>query len=934
MRRLIAAATLALSAFAAHAAELKPVELTSGTTTSLPMFGVTAAWSIVPSIADASVDEGSVTIHGRSAGQTKVIAVTLAGQQTIDVTVKPRVSREAAVAARANEGGSVATRYSTGARQLQNELALRSGSGGRTSTLQVQTVTNTGDQRTSDRIATPSVTYTTAKNGRALTLFDQAQSLSPLTLDNVTLRGVHVETRDWEIHGGVTALATFQSFLLPTERQLVVSGARHLRSAAGTFTPSLVVLPRHDDVESKSVASLLYETPASLHGLDIAAELAWSDNLGGSLRAHRKSESSELDASFVHRPRAFGVAGPASQHGTFGDAAWHSALGPLTSDVRASVSRFDELHNQQRIDTASADLHVRLREEISASFGSSWSVIDTGALDVRSIVLHAGISYDSARAGATVIARYSRNSDDDRGGFGGRVSGRLTAGHFFASAYVDVQQQAPTLSLIYRDVPELEQALEELGIEATTPADIARALRENATLQQLGFIENVTVDLAPMRSQAGVELAWFGRSDMRRQLRVRIVRNRTEGVTADTQTTGASLTWSQRVNDRTDIFATLSRWETTRTGSRARILPSFDLGIRHDFNGVSGLFDRGGTISGIVFADEELLGEPTDAKGVAGAEVELDGRERQKTGADGRYAFRHVASGSHRVVVRTPELKDAYFTTPASADAARGEAVNFGVATSPAHVFGSVRCGANGVGGVRLVLRRAARELTASTLSDGTFAFVATPGEWEIELKIESLPPGFLMDGAAVQTIMLDRKAPREVAFPLRANRSISGKVLTTSLPATITIRETGKTIHTAADGAYSLRGLPAGAVTLEAAAGNERWTREVTVPEGPAILRGIDFGTTLLAATSAAPRDVIVVGENGFFVQLGAFRVEANAQEAVDRARANGADARIVASKDLMLVRIGPYASAPLAARTASRLQDAGLDAVVLRVR
>lgn len=934
MKRVVAWLVLALAARAVAAAELKPVEMMTRETTSVALFGITAAWSLEPSIADASATDGNVTIYARGAGHTKVIAVTMAGQQTIDVTVKPRVVRSNGAAGASGDAGVVQAQYSTGSRQLQNELTLRKEDGGRVSSLQLHTVTNVASQATAnDRVATPSVSYTTAKNGRAVTLFDQQQSLSPLTLDRIALRGVHVETRDWELHGGVTALATFQSFLLPTDRQFVVTAARHFSFASGIVTPAVIAIDaRHGSREA--IASLGYETPAGAPAA-ISAELAWNHGLGGSIRAHWRGGENELDATLLHRPREFAVAGPA-QHGTFGDAAWHLAHGNVTADARGSISRFDELHNRQAIDTGSLDLRYRITDAITAIGGGSLNSLESGALHVRSVVVPVGISIDGRRTGASATVRYASNSRDDEGGFGGRLTARASFGRFFTSAYVDVQQQAPTLTLIYRDVPELEAALEQLGIEATTPADIARALRENAVLQQLGILESSTIDLAPMRMQAGWDLAWFGGGESRRQLRMRLLVNRVERVSSMTQTVGASLSYSQRLSDATDIFATISEWRTQVNHAPARVLPSFDLGVRHRFDGLDGLFDRGGAISGLVFADEELTGEPENARGVAGAEVELDGKARQKTGADGRFAFTGVRGGSHRVVVRTPEMKDAYFTTPATVEASRGEVVNFGVATTPARLFGTVSSDAGrGVGGVRLVLKRGTRSLTATTLSDGAFSFVATPGEWELELMVDSIPAGYLIEGAGMRTVMLDRATPLEVKFALKTNRSISGKVLAAQLPATITIRETGRKITTTAGGEYSLRGLPSGSVTLQVAAGGAEWTRAVALPQEPAMIRNVDFGIADVApATNGGTREITVVADSGFFVQLGAYRVEANARETAQRAEASGAPATIVNTKNLILVRVGPYASAALAERTAARLQDAGLDAVVLHVR
>lgn len=86
-------------------------------------------------------------------------------------------------------------------------------------------------------------------------------------------------------------------------------------------------------------------------------------------------------------------------------------------------------------------------------------------------------------------------------------------GSLFApvSAYADREKQAPTLELIFRDLPELALALDQLGITATSPHEIARLLRENSALINLGFIEGATVNLTPTRTQALLDRNRAGR---------------------------------------------------------------------------------------------------------------------------------------------------------------------------------------------------------------------------------------------------------------------------------------------------------------------------------------------------------------------------------------------------------------------------------------
>ena len=91
-----------------------------------------------------------------------------------------------------------------------------------------------------------------------------------------------------------------------------------------------------------------------------------------------------------------------------------------------------------------------------------------------------------------------------------RLNAHAGRGRFTASAWAERQRQAPTLELIFSAEPGLELALLRLGISVRSPEDVARALRDNAALIDLGFITGVNVDLTPRRLQAGFNLGWLG----------------------------------------------------------------------------------------------------------------------------------------------------------------------------------------------------------------------------------------------------------------------------------------------------------------------------------------------------------------------------------------------------------------------------------------
>jgi hypothetical protein len=147
--------------------------------------------------------------------------------------------------------------------------------------------------------------------------------------------------------------------------------------------------------------------------------------------------------------------------------------------------------------------------------------------------------------------------------------------------------------------------------------------------------------------------------------------------------------------------------------------------------------------------------------------------KRQRTDARGAFAFQGVARGVHRVVARVPEKPEVYFTTPSRVEVQTGERIAFGVATTPARLIGTVKSDSGvGVGGVRVLLMRGAQQILATTDSDGQFIVAAPPGEWQLSIIADSVPPGYLLAGLNVaRSVMLDRAQPQHVEQVLHVLR-------------------------------------------------------------------------------------------------------------------------------------------------------------------
>jgi hypothetical protein len=307
-----------------------------------------------------------------------------------------------------------------------------------------------------------------------------------------------------------------------------------------------------------------------------------------------------------------------------------------------------------------------------------------------------------------------------------------------------------------------------------------------------------------MRRQGGVELSWFGSGRQHREVRVRYLRSEFENVASRFTTSIASVTYSQRVGGSTDVYAGVSRLNNRETFVEA--------GIRQNLDDIPRF--GSGTLSGMVMQD---------GHGVAGIEVELDGTQRTRSDANGRFAFASVKNGPHRVSARAPA--GTYFTTASTVTAEPSDDVHFALATAEARLIGHVvDDNGAGIGGITISIRT----VTATTDSDGKFSIGTAAGQYEVRLGAESLPAGYSLVSGDLKTVMLQRDLPTEVWFRARANRSIAGR---TAPHATVAIPGLNRKTVADGDGRFVFRGLPAGTVRVE----SQGQSKTVDLPAAPA---------------------------------------------------------------------------------------------------
>jgi len=247
-----------------------------------------------------------------------------------------------------------------------------------------------------------------------------------------------------------------------------------------------------------------------------------------------------------------------------------------------------------------------------------------------------------------------------------------------------------------------------------------------------------------------------------------------------------------------------------------------------------------GRIRGRVFVDQRIRGlnDPQDP-GLRGIRVVLDDGREVKTDANGDFQFSGLEARIYTVTVpldqfptpvrmTTPSPIRVNLTQHRTAEVPFG-VVNFarvlGVAFNDYMMQGLRAPDAPGIGGLKLTLHQAPdRTLTTACESGGDYEFSnLEPGQYTVEVDPASLPANYELVSRTFD-ISVQPASSFVLDVPVRAIRTISGVLLfqehsgTAEAPrpiANAAVEAGGQRTHTAADGTFLLRNLPAGEMTL-----------------------------------------------------------------------------------------------------------------------
>jgi cell division septation protein DedD len=924
--------------FLARLATADNVTLRVAETVTIEIPGTTAAYAVDPAIADVTMASGGrVTITGRSAGTTQIIAITANGTKAYLITISAAAQQHLPAALATNAPiGRADIRYAGGAHQVQSAFDVFTTDGERRSQFHLLNVHYLTESFGRSTNAIPSIYYRTTSGRRTLTLLDDFIDLSPLTVRSTQVRGVHLIDGPFVLHAGYAASTMYEDLFLPADKRWMASAGYAIDRGRFRWIPSAYAFlsePRGTAARRGAVASLATEYRDG-EALFARGEMATGRGVAGSGEVRYQTERDQLRGRLFYKPNDFPTLGLSDLPGVHGEFDWsRRATKRLSVDSYATYDRTKIAAFDQTVGVANVALRYAVTPHVSVLTGADASVVRSGTnASIRTIGLPLGVSYDAQRFGAAASYRLLDNSQTSRRGDTLRLSGRAGSGGFTVNAWVERQRRAPSLDLIFRDTPGLELALLRLGITVRTPEDLSRVLRDNAALINLGYIDGVTVNLTPRRVQSGIDAA-FNSADTRNQLRLHAVVDRSEGVASTQESMLATLSYTRRLMTSTDIYGSYSRWRTS-IASRSIDGSSVEAGVRHRFDGLPQFLQRSGTIEGFVFLDPQQRGVVNETTTPLGdILVMLDDTRSTRSAKNGAYAFRDIPPGRHRVSAKLGASRPAYFTTPSTAELNASGHADFGLVWSPARIIGRVVSDANlGIAGAVLNARTTkGADMSATTDSDGGFVLAGPAGEYTIDLAAESLPAGYAIKGTSQRVVNAPADQPKEIAFDVQALRSVAGTV--EGGPAEIRIEPLGLTVTSDAAGNYVFRSLPPGIFTITARRGERVASRTITVPSEPAILNApLVFADAPPAATPRRADVSVPAAVRSFFVQLGAFREARNAAELIDRVARTGTHAESVQTDNLILVRVGPYDSRAAAAKTTSQLREKGFEAIVTR--
>ena len=873
----------------AHLASAQVI-LETGKRLQIPEPGATAAVSLNTKVATATILNNRLIIVGISPGDVRVVALYPANiaEVRVHVAQSPAVYPPGFIPPtyRGNGSGSFEGRFSSDRMQFENILDLTTQTAIGSSALHIASATFPEDAQSTSFV--PSAYYRITLPQMQLTLLDETVEDSPLTLDNVVLRGLHVRYHRWNFHGGYTTSADFSDVFIPVQKELA-AGISYSQPIRRFFhlIPHLYFL-RSIDLEngqqrSAMIGSVLFRGDFS-ENWKFETEVAAGRGMGFAAGLEHYGTDSTLRATLTKKSLDFPSLRSSSLPGLNGDVSWSQVFTPKIGLVSgATIDHIELSRGKQNTEDAYATLRYKFHRSLSVgtgvshqSFSGSGSTQDANPAfySSRTLTLPQQINFDHPAFGLGYQYQFATTSHAFSNGNGQRQTLRLDVKRYQLGEFIDLQTDAVGLQSVYSQLPQVQNNLQRQALVAATPADLAVLLRSAAFLQSVGVAGQAQLLTVPRRLQEGGSVAWSSHGPRPHQLSVSAFSSHDRYAASTTNEYSISGSYAKEIGVGNQLQFSASAVQSSLSGQQ-QLMPVVSFSFRHLLTRSPEILsaDRSFSINGTVFVDARGGGVYEDGMdSLAQITIVLDNQRTVVTNNMGNFYFGGLSSGMHKVRMIYATDRAHYFTTPQEVTVEANSIVNFGIHFPAVDLWGYVEDDAGGgLENILLLVKSPTGTMVVSTTKSGKFSVPdVPPGSYQVQVDLESVPVGHSTEDLEPVEVLMTASSSAHPVIRIPAIRVLSGTVTLYDaaagayLPvkgAVVRVAALDKTAVTTSQGKFTLGGLPSGNVEVTITAGTAVLNQVLYLPVQPATLREDYKVSSLSGKISATLKGVTLDG-------------------------------------------------------------------------